>query len=117
MKPATTKPAGAGHAFTKRGRAWAVTDPLGELVALVLYRKGAAEVVRRLDLAGWCHCRAAFGAFRDTGQAATAVGALVRLACGQRVHINGTEAEARALAAAVQALHDAEGLQQGGRAS
>ena len=39
----------AGHTLTKRGRAWAVHDPAGELVALVLYRKGAAEVVRRLD--------------------------------------------------------------------
>jgi hypothetical protein len=37
------------HSMTKRGRAWAVHDPAGELVALVLYRKGAAEVVRRLD--------------------------------------------------------------------
>jgi hypothetical protein len=38
-----------GHTLTKRGRAWAVHDPAGEFVALVLYRKGAAEVVRRLD--------------------------------------------------------------------
>ena len=37
------------HTIAKRGRAWAVHDPTGELVALVLYRKGAAEVVRRLD--------------------------------------------------------------------
>jgi hypothetical protein len=42
-------PAGTGHSFTKRGRAWAVHDSGGELVALTLYRKGAAEVVRRLE--------------------------------------------------------------------
>ncbi len=35
--------------MVKRGRAWALHDPAGELVALVLYRKGAAEVVRRLE--------------------------------------------------------------------
>ena len=40
-----------GHTLAKRGRAWAVHDAAGELVALVLYRKGAAEVVRRLDVA------------------------------------------------------------------
>lgn len=41
-------PGDAGrHTLAKRGRAWAVHDPAGELVALTLYRKGAAEVVRR----------------------------------------------------------------------
>lgn len=43
------KPAERVHSMVKRGRAWAVHDPAGELVALVLYRKGAAEVVRRLE--------------------------------------------------------------------
>lgn len=37
------------HSVTRHGRAWAVHDPAGELVALTLYRKGAAEVVRRLE--------------------------------------------------------------------
>lgn len=41
----------SAHTFAKRGRAWAVHDPAGELVALVLYRKGAREVVRRLEAA------------------------------------------------------------------
>jgi hypothetical protein len=50
VQPAPTPAAaGGGHTFTKRGRAWAVHDSGGDLVALTLYRKGAAEVVRRLD--------------------------------------------------------------------
>ena len=34
--------------IVKRGRNWAVVDSAGELVCLCVYRKGAAEVVRRL---------------------------------------------------------------------
>lgn len=50
LRPAERAAAGGrAHSITRRGRAWAVHDPAGELVALVLYRKGAAEVVRRLD--------------------------------------------------------------------
>ena len=33
----------------KHGRAFAVYDPTGKLVCVVLYLKGAREVVRRLD--------------------------------------------------------------------
>jgi hypothetical protein len=51
-QPAPAPKAAGSHTLTKRGRAWAVHDPAGELVALVLYRKGAAEVVRRLDSPG-----------------------------------------------------------------
>lgn len=32
----------------KRGRLWEVLDPEGELICLTAYKKGAAEVVRRL---------------------------------------------------------------------
>ena len=34
----------------KRGRLWALLSPTGALVALVAYRKGVAEIARRL---GW----------------------------------------------------------------
>ena len=30
-------------------RYWQVLDPAGELVAVVLYKKGAMEIVRRLE--------------------------------------------------------------------
>ena len=32
------------------GRHWEVRDPAGEIVCLTVYRRGAAEVVRRLKL-------------------------------------------------------------------
>ena len=35
----------------KRGRYWAVYDAAGVLVCLTVYRKGAQEVVRRLEVA------------------------------------------------------------------
>lgn len=34
----------------KRGRLWALLSPSGKLVAMIAYRKGVAEVARRL---GW----------------------------------------------------------------
>lgn len=34
----------------RRGRHWEVRDPAGEMVCLTVYRRGAAEVVRRLRL-------------------------------------------------------------------
>ena len=34
-----------------RSRFWAVRDPVGELVCLCVYKRGAAEVARRLTLA------------------------------------------------------------------
>jgi len=33
------------------GRHWEVRDPEGQLVCLTVYRRGAAEVIRRLKLA------------------------------------------------------------------
>jgi len=38
----------------KRGRYWAVLDAEESLVCLAVYRKGAAEVVRRLAVAARC---------------------------------------------------------------
>lgn len=34
--------------LVRRGRYWEVRDPVGELVCLTVYRRGAAEVIRRL---------------------------------------------------------------------
>lgn len=36
----------------KNGRAWAVRDVDGSLIALVLYKRGALEIVRRLNAVG-----------------------------------------------------------------
>jgi len=35
--------------IVRRGRFWAVHDPYGQLVCVTVYKKGAAEVVRRLS--------------------------------------------------------------------
>ncbi len=32
----------------KKGRNWAIYDEAGELIAVVVYKKGALEIVRRL---------------------------------------------------------------------
>ena len=37
-----------GYAIEKHGRNWIVTDPVGQLVCITVYKKGALEVVRRL---------------------------------------------------------------------
>lgn len=37
------------YAFARYGRFWAVYDPAGGLVCVTVYKKGAAEVVRRLS--------------------------------------------------------------------
>lgn len=37
-----------GYRIAKRGRFWEVVDPAGELVCITVYKRGAAEVVRRL---------------------------------------------------------------------
>lgn len=37
------------------GRHWEVRDPAGEVVCLTVYRRGAAEVVRRLKLSLGVH--------------------------------------------------------------
>jgi len=34
----------------RHGRHWEVRDPSGEVVCITVYRRGAAEVVRRLKL-------------------------------------------------------------------
>lgn len=39
------------YTIAPEGRAWAVHDAAGELVALTVYKRGAAEVVRRLEAA------------------------------------------------------------------
>lgn len=36
----------------KNGRAWAVLDADGTLIALVLYKRGAMEIVKRLTASG-----------------------------------------------------------------
>jgi hypothetical protein len=40
--------AGAPYEIQKYGRYWAVIDSAGELVCITVYKRGAAEVVRRL---------------------------------------------------------------------
>ena len=37
-----------GYTIRKRDRDWMVFDPAGELVCITVYKRGAAEVVRRL---------------------------------------------------------------------
>ncbi len=37
------------YAFARYGRFWAVYDPVGGLVCVTVYKKGAAEVIRRLS--------------------------------------------------------------------
>ncbi len=37
------------YAFARYGRFWAVYDPAGSLVCVTVYKKGAAEVIRRLS--------------------------------------------------------------------
>lgn len=39
------------YTIAPEGRAWAVHDAAGGLVALTVYKRGAAEVVRRLEAA------------------------------------------------------------------
>jgi len=40
----------------KEGRHWAVLDAQGQLVCVCLYRKGACEVVRRIERSGEKDC-------------------------------------------------------------
>ena len=40
---------GPCYRITKRGRFWNVIDPLGALVCVTVYKRGAKEVIRRLD--------------------------------------------------------------------
>jgi hypothetical protein len=49
VDPNTREPTAGAYAITKRGRFWAVTDASGALVCVCVYRRGAVEVVRRLD--------------------------------------------------------------------
>ena len=44
-----TPAAPARHHFEKRGRFWSVVDPVGTLVCVTVYKRGAQEVIRRLD--------------------------------------------------------------------
>jgi hypothetical protein len=38
------------YTITRRDRHWEVRDPVGELVCLTVYKRGAQEVVRRISL-------------------------------------------------------------------
>ena len=40
----------APYKVRRFGRHWEVRDPIGDVVCLTVYRRGAAEVVRRLKL-------------------------------------------------------------------
>lgn len=44
--PAAAQP---GYTILKHSRSWKVLDPTGQLVCLTLYKKGAKEVIRRLE--------------------------------------------------------------------
>ena len=44
--PAPPQP---GYTIEKWDRSWRLLDPQGELVCLTVYRKGAQEVIRRLE--------------------------------------------------------------------
>lgn len=44
--PAATQP---GYTIRKHNRNWKVMDPAGQLVCITLYKKGAKEVIRRLE--------------------------------------------------------------------
>ena len=44
--PAAAQP---GYTIHKHDRNWKVMDPAGQLVRITLYKKGAKEVVRRLE--------------------------------------------------------------------
>lgn len=46
--PAAAQP---GYTIRKHDRNWKVIDPWGQLVCITLYKKGAKEVIRRLELA------------------------------------------------------------------
>ena len=52
---ACARPAGAtsgikrGYEIRRRGRFWEVLDSMGELVCMTVYKRGAKEVVRRLQ--------------------------------------------------------------------
>jgi hypothetical protein len=41
--------AGPPYRIEKYGRFWAVLDGAGDLVCITVYKRGAAEVVRRLE--------------------------------------------------------------------
>lgn len=53
----TNATTGAGYRLSRYGhsRHWAVHDPAGSLVCLAVYRRGAEELIRRLQAAGGCH--------------------------------------------------------------
>lgn len=42
-------PARPGYTILKYGRNWKVIDPAEQLVCITLYKKGAKEVIRRLE--------------------------------------------------------------------
>jgi len=48
-KPAANKTKPKGFTIAKRNRFWQVTDSHGQLVCITVYKRGAKEVVRRLN--------------------------------------------------------------------
>lgn len=50
--PGQVIPVRKGYTITRRKRYWEVLDPQGCLVCLTVYKRGADEVVRRLDARG-----------------------------------------------------------------
>jgi hypothetical protein len=46
--PAAAQP---GFTIRKHDRNWKVMDPAGQLVCITLYKKGAKEIIRRLEVA------------------------------------------------------------------
>ena len=48
FRPSTTQQKPPSYQIMRRKRFWAVLDAAGELVCLTVYKRGAAEVVRRL---------------------------------------------------------------------
>jgi hypothetical protein len=48
--PTTCEPNASrpGYTIQKYGREWKLIDPVGQLVCITVYKKGAEEVVRRL---------------------------------------------------------------------
>ena len=50
----------------KQGRHWAVIDAQDQLICLCVYRKGACEVVRRLERSGEKDCGCCHQNVRDT---------------------------------------------------
>ena len=49
IEPEWRKGGGRPMSYEKYGRFWAVYDEGGNLIAVVVYKKGALEIIRRLN--------------------------------------------------------------------